>query len=69
MLLPNYVLRAPVLALAVLSQVVYAHPGHSNFGSADEEPSLFFLIWVGVIIAMAIYGGWRLYKILRHTKN
>jgi hypothetical protein len=64
MTLLNLVLRAPVLALASLNTIAHAHPGHSHFGSADEEPGLFFLIWIGVILVMAVYGGWRLYRAL-----
>ncbi|CAA6813806.1 MAG: Unknown protein [uncultured Thiotrichaceae bacterium] len=65
----NPLLRVPVVALALLSSSLHAHPGHSHFGSADEEPGLVFLIWIGVILAMAVYGGWRLYQALtaKHT--
>ncbi len=54
----------PVILGNALGNVALAHPGHSHFGSAEEEPSLFFLIWMGVILAMAAYGGWRLYRIM-----
>lgn len=62
MTLFNLVMRTPILVFAVFASVASAHPGHSHFGSADEPPSLFFLIWMGVILAMSVFGGWRLFR-------
>jgi hypothetical protein len=62
MTLFNVVMRTSILVFAVFASVASAHPGHSHFGSADEPPSLFFLVWMGVILAMSVYGGWRLFR-------
>lgn len=54
-----------MLMLVILISEAHAHPGHSSFGSADEEPGWFAWVWGAVILSMSVYGAWRLYRTFR----
>ncbi|RVU86442.1 hypothetical protein EOL70_03050 [Leucothrix sargassi] len=69
MMIMNWIKRAPVLAFAVMASVVNAHPGHSHFGSADEPPSVGFIIWITVILGLATFGIWRLFCVFVLKRN